>query len=170
MGQEIDMEKYGNVILFLCNELGGKVGGKIKLAKLLYYVDFDHFQYKESMKSITGDTYIAREMGPVPAHLDEAIDYSVRSGKIEIETAQLFGLSNEMNFFNAKQLTNLRPFLLDEQLIIRLDARRLGHYNGAQLTGLSHHETPFVATPLNSTIDYELAFYRDDEFGSDNLA
>jgi uncharacterized phage-associated protein len=144
--------------------LGGKIEGKIKLAKLLYYVDFDHFQYKESMKSITGDTYIAKEMGPVPARLDDVIDYSVRSGKLEIETTQLFGLSNEINIFNAKQLTNLRPFLLDEQLIIRLDARRLGHYNGAQLTGLSHHEAPFVATPLGSRIDYELAFYREEKF------
>jgi uncharacterized phage-associated protein len=170
MGQEIDMEKYANVILFLCNELGGKIEGKIKLAKLLYYVDFDHFQCKESMKSITGDTYIAKEMGPVPAHLDEVIDYCVESGKLEVETARLFGLSNETNIFNAKQRPNLRLFRLDEQLVMRVDARRLGHFNGAQLTGLTHNEAPFVATTLGSRIDYELAFYRDDEFGSDNLA
>jgi uncharacterized phage-associated protein len=170
MEQKLDMEKYANVILFLCNELGGKIEGKIKLAKLLYYVDFDHFQYKESMKSITGDTYIAKEMGPVPAHLDEAIDYGVKSGKIAVETAQLFGLSNAINIFNSRQHLNPESFMLDEQLIMRVDARRLGHYNGAQLTGLTHHEAPFVATPINSKIDYELAFYREDEFGSDNLA
>ncbi|MBQ9019730.1 hypothetical protein IJ096_00145 [Candidatus Saccharibacteria bacterium] len=27
----------------------------ILLAKLLYYVDFDHYEYKKSMKSITGE-------------------------------------------------------------------------------------------------------------------
>jgi hypothetical protein len=78
------MDKYANVILFLCDELGGKIQGKDKLAALLYYVDFDHFQYKQSMRSITGDTYIARESGPYPEHLDQVLEYMVEHGMLEI--------------------------------------------------------------------------------------
>jgi uncharacterized phage-associated protein len=165
----LNKEKYGNVILYLCNELGGKIEGKKKLAKLLYYVDFDHFQYKESMKSITGDTYIAQEMGPVPAHLDEMIDYSVENNLIKAELVSLSGSALKMTIFYACKPTNLALFLLDEQLIITTDAKRLGHFSGAQLAGLTHNEAPWGATPLYSEIDYELAFYREDKFDSVNL-
>lgn len=50
----INERKYENVILYLiANMRDGMIHGKKKLAKLLYYVDFDRFEYKESMETIT---------------------------------------------------------------------------------------------------------------------
>jgi uncharacterized phage-associated protein len=43
--------------------------GKIKLFKLLYLLDFDHF--KETGRSVTGAEYSAWKLGPVPVQLDE---------------------------------------------------------------------------------------------------
>ena len=45
----IDEQKYENVILYLiANMRDGMIHGKKKLAKLLYYVDFDRFEYQLS--------------------------------------------------------------------------------------------------------------------------
>jgi len=67
-------DKYENTILYLCDAVGGSLRGKKKLAKLLYYVDFDRYEYNESEKSVTGDVYKAWKMGPVPQHFSKVID------------------------------------------------------------------------------------------------
>lgn len=41
--------------------------GKVKLFKLLYLLDFDHF--REAARSVTGLEYRACKMGPVPLEL-----------------------------------------------------------------------------------------------------
>ncbi|MBF0311194.1 MAG: SocA family protein [Magnetococcales bacterium] len=46
--------------------------GKIKLFKLLYFLDFTHYQ--ETGRSVTGMNYHAWKMGPVPVALFEGID------------------------------------------------------------------------------------------------
>lgn len=46
--------------------------GKVKLFKLLYFLDFEHF--KRTGRSVTGQTYNAWKMGPVPVALFEEID------------------------------------------------------------------------------------------------
>ena len=83
MGSRINQKKYENVILYLCRGLGGSISGKKKLAKLLYYVDFDHFEYRESMKSVTGDKYKAWRMGPVPEHYMDIVSKLEKEGKLK---------------------------------------------------------------------------------------
>ncbi|MGJ5075520.1 Panacea domain-containing protein [Bradyrhizobium oligotrophicum] len=46
--------------------------GKTKLYKLLYFLDFEHF--KQTGRDVTGLTYFAWPMGPVPVSLHEEID------------------------------------------------------------------------------------------------
>ena len=63
----LQKKKYQQVILYLCKKLGGEIQGKKKLAKLLYFADFDFFE--KNQKPITGDTYKALPMGPVQSLL-----------------------------------------------------------------------------------------------------
>ncbi len=46
--------------------------GKVKLFKLLYFLDFEH--YKVTGRSVTGLTYNAWKYGPVPVSLHEELD------------------------------------------------------------------------------------------------
>ncbi|MGH6936304.1 MAG: Panacea domain-containing protein [Methylocella sp.] len=46
--------------------------GKVKLFKLLYFLDFEHF--KATGRSVTGLDYYAWKMGPVPVSLFEEIE------------------------------------------------------------------------------------------------
>ena len=60
-----EREKLLNSIIFFCNNT--KHCYKLKLMKLLYYLDFWHF--KETGKSVTGLTYKAWKKGPVPSQI-----------------------------------------------------------------------------------------------------
>lgn len=57
--------------------------GKVKLFKLLYFVDFMH--YRETGRSVTGMDYFAWKMGPVPVVLHNELDApgSDWEGKVE---------------------------------------------------------------------------------------
>ncbi|MDT0596110.1 Panacea domain-containing protein [Glaciecola petra] len=65
-----EREKLINLIIFLSNNTNNC--GKIKLFKLLYFIDFEHF--KINGRSVTGLKYAAWKMGPVPTELFEEID------------------------------------------------------------------------------------------------
>ena len=76
---KISEKKYKEVILCLAEKLGGEIKGKKKLAKLLYFVDFDFFEKFE--KSLTGDVYKALPMGPFPATMEKIRSEERRVGK-----------------------------------------------------------------------------------------
>ena len=77
---DINKEKYKNAILFFSERVSHI--GKTKLNKFLYFMDFDH--YEKYGESITGDTYINNDLGPVPSHVDDILDemtYAALSAK-----------------------------------------------------------------------------------------
>lgn len=65
-----EREKLIQAIVFFVQNT--KKCGKVKLFKLLYFLDFEHF--KATGRSVTGLDYFAWKMGPVPVSLYEEID------------------------------------------------------------------------------------------------
>ena len=63
-------DKLINAILYFAERTRGL--GKIKLFKLLYLLDFEHF--RQTGRSVTGMEYRAWKMGPVPAALVQIWD------------------------------------------------------------------------------------------------
>ena len=71
-GIKFDNNKFKEAILFLLSQSPNKtIEGKKKLAKLLYFADFNYFEAYE--EPLTGATYRALPMGPVPDELEGAI-------------------------------------------------------------------------------------------------
>ncbi|MEJ5329017.1 MAG: Panacea domain-containing protein [Desulfobaccales bacterium] len=62
---DFSREKLIHAIIFFLRNT--RYCGKLKLFKLLYFLDFLHF--KQTAKSVTGLKYYAWEMGPVPKDL-----------------------------------------------------------------------------------------------------
>ena len=62
MKLSLEREKLINAIIYFCNNT--KHCYKLKLMKLLYYLDFWHF--KETGRPVTDQTYKAWKLGPVP--------------------------------------------------------------------------------------------------------
>jgi len=160
----VNAKKYKNTILYFCEKLGGKVEGKKKLAKLLYFADFDMFEYKESMKTITGDFYIAEKMGPLPNSLNKTIEEMVKSNDLVKNVVKIGEGYADMEVFETKVKPDISVFSKDEKFILD---RVIGHYgklNGTQLEKLTHAEAPWNGVDLKDKIPFELAFYRETSF------
>ena len=70
MLQNRDREKFIQAILYFAHNTAAL--GKVKLFKLLYLLDFEHF--RQTGRSVTGMEYRAWKMGPVPAQLVQQWD------------------------------------------------------------------------------------------------
>lgn len=63
-------DKLEQVVVFFGHNM--RKLGKVKLFKLLYFLDFEHF--RDTGRSVTGLDYFAWKMGPVPKSLFEELD------------------------------------------------------------------------------------------------
>lgn len=90
-------EKLIQAIVFFAKNV--KKLGKVKLYKLLYFVDFMHF--KDTGRSVTGLDYAAWKMGPVPVSLHERLDTPEPDWPGKVEFKQIKVQSGQMLTVNA---------------------------------------------------------------------
>ncbi|MFH1973865.1 MAG: Panacea domain-containing protein [Patescibacteria group bacterium] len=160
----LNKEKYQEAILYLCRKLGGEIRGKKKLAKLLYFADFDF--YEKFGQPITGDVYTAKQMGPFPTALEETTRAMQTNGCLTIESIEEFGADYApTDIYRCIGTCPSTSHLSDDEMSM-LDrvAKKYGGLNGKQLEDLSHQEAPYVATEPLKEIAYELAYYRGTDF------
>lgn len=155
-------KKYQNAVLYLCQKLNGEVRGKKKLAKLLYFADFD--LYEKSQKSITGDVYCAFPMGPMPSALAEITAEMAKKKILGIENIEERAGYSPTEVYKCLTEPDLSVFNDEEQKMLDRIVVKYGHLNGKQLENLSHAEAPYIGTELRQEIPYELAFYRGTDF------
>ena len=161
---KISEKKYKEVILYLAEKLGGEIKGKKKLAKLLYFVDFDFFE--KFQKSLTGDVYKALPMGPFPVTMEKVLNNMVNEEKITIK------LEKERIDYNPTEIYRVKKkmaenFSKEERQILDRVVLKYGHLSGKQLEDLTHAEAPYIGTAPNQEIAYELAFYRGTNMDED---
>jgi uncharacterized phage-associated protein len=155
--------KYENAILYLCKKSGGKIEGMTKLYKLLYYADFDRFEYKESMQTITGDEYRHLPNGPVPRQCSSVVDEMVRAGKLRKDLRETT-YENDMTVFVALIEPDMNVFDEDEFYILDRVIEFYGKLSGKQLSALTHAEAPYIGVLPDECIPFEYAFYRGTKF------
>ena len=155
-------KKYQHAVLYLCRKLKGEVRGKKKLAKLLYFADFD--LYEKSQRTITGDVYNALPMGPVPSALEEITTEMAQKKMLEIKHVEERDGYNPTEVYMCLVEPDLSVFDDEEKKMLDRIVVKYGHLNGKQLEELSHAEAPYIGTELRKEIPYELAFYRGTDF------
>ena len=156
-------KKYQQIILYLCQKLGGEVRGKKKLAKLLYFVDFDF--YEKYQKSITGDVYKAFPKGPLPSALNDIIAEMSKKKMLHVGSAQEWGKEYApTEAYRCIAEPNVSVFKPEEKKMLDRVASRYGNLNGEQLAELSHAEAPYSATEPYREIHYEFSYYRGTDF------
>lgn len=163
-----DLSKYENTIIYLCSKLGGVIKGKKKLYKLLYYVDFDMFEYKESMSTITGTRYYAWRMGPVPepSVFSDLIEKMQNENKIKVDRQDIekYETPTTMEIYSTDTKPNINLFSEDEIKILDRVVSHYGNLTGSQLETLTHKEAPWISTERLKVIPFELSFYRGTDF------
>lgn len=155
-------KKYQQIILYFCKKLGGEIRGKKKLAKLLYFADFDFFEKNQT--PITGDIYKALPMGPFPNFLDEITSEMKKKKILEIKTVEEREGYNPTEVYSCVSEPDESVFSKEEKKMLDRVILKYGHLNGKQLENLTHAEAPYIGTELKKEIPYELAYYRGTDF------
>ena len=155
---ERNKEKLFNVIIYFLNNT--KKCHKLKLLKLLYFLDFEH--YRQTGKSVTGLEYYAWEKVPVAKEVYEGID---APDKLE-------GLSNYITSFKEefedgsgykiviKPKKNFDPKLFSKRELKLLSetAEKFLEATGDQMKDASH----FINHPWDKTVKEKKHFAKID--------
>ncbi len=156
-----NIAKFQAVILYLLDKVGAKPNvGLTVIYKLLYFIDFDYYEKYE--QQLMGLTYIKNTHGPTPREFTSIIRLMEKQGDIEPIR------SSHFKYEQKKYLPRRSPdlSLLSGQELELIDdvLTRYADKSAATLSDMSHRDTPWKATEDGKDIDYELAFYRPDEF------
>ena len=155
---KINERKYKNAVLFFARKIQNRTLGKLKLMKLLYFLDFDFFE--KYGRSVTGDEYLRFEYGPVP-RMGEKILKEMNGKDIKITKRKMAdGLNDQMHIEALKDF-EVGVFTREELLVLEEIAGKWEKFTGAEMKNASHGEAPWIATKPNEVIDYNLAYYRN---------
>lgn len=155
---KINEKKYKNTILFFAKKIQNGTLGKLKLMKLLYFLDFDFFE--KYGRSITGDQYLRFEYGPVP-RMGEKMLKKMSGNEIKITKRRVADGFNDQMHIEALKDFDVSVFTKEELLMLEEVADKWEKFAGVEMKNASHGEAPWIATKPNDIIDYNLAYYRN---------
>jgi len=155
-------EKLINAIIYFAENT--QFCGKIKLMKLLNYLDFTHF--KQTGKSVTGLDYFAWPMGPVPKELWDELDKEMKPDlKNAIKIIQKGSLAQiqAKNKFDADLFSPREMKLLEDLVFMFKDVKAEDMIKSTHEYDQPWHKTLKEKGP-NKEIDYLLSI--DNKKGS----
>lgn len=155
----INKEKYEQAILYLLNSpANNALLGKVKLFKLLYYIDFDHYQ--EFREPITGDVYRKLPFGPVPDNANGMLSQMVSSELIQISSREI-GEYRQFIFTPLEPPPDLtKTFTSTEIAVLQGVIEKWANRSTNDIVAATHSEAPWRAANMGEEIPYALAFYR----------
>lgn len=160
----LDTEKYLEVLEYLLrseNEGGANNAtlGKVKLMKLLYYADFDHFEKHGT--SVTGDSYRKLDYGPVPRNADRMLNELLRQERLNVSKQQQY------HFWRYAYTLHLpnewRPERLshEEGRTLAEVVERWRNHTTQSIVRASHGEPPWKLVEYGEEIPYYLVHFRE---------
>lgn len=159
-----DREKLLHAVAFFAENVDKC--GKIKLFKLLYFLDFEH--YKLTGRSVTGMDYFAWKMGPVPKALYEEIKSPKHDLRDFMDIQEKIVSKGKMLDFHIKKRFNPNLFTKRELKIMDSLAKKYyktiadGMIEDTHLENLPWHQIYEVQKKIGDKIPYELAFRRQE--------
>ncbi len=154
----VNAKKYENIILFFANKIKNGTLGKLKIMKLLYFLDFDFFE--KYGKSVSGDEYLRFENGPVPRMAEKFLKQMSGVG-IKICNKKVCEGLRDQQHIEALKNFDITFFSKEELMMMEDVADKWEKFSGSEMKSASHGEAPWIATKPNGVIDYNLAYYRN---------
>ncbi len=133
--------------------------GETVLQKLLYFIDFDHYEKYE--ENLMGETYLRCDYGPMNRRLRPELRKLMREGLVEKGQSDYFGKpQTSYRVIGNASWDDLKP-----QDLAHIDdvLKRLSNLNASQISEYSHNDIPWICTLPGRAIPYELVFFRGDE-------
>lgn len=128
--------------------------GKTKLNKILFTIDFTF--YGMTGKSVSGEVYVHRELGPVPQRMKTILDGMLAENRIEIKDNLIYNQKQQRVI--AKENSDLSKFTAEELRFINECIESLKHYTGTQLSEWTHQLRPWLNTLNEEVIPYHAIF------------
>lgn len=158
---EQNLAKFKQVLLYILKKVGAQPNvGMTVLYKLLYFADFDYYEKYE--EQLMGLTYIKNTHGPTPREFVSVVK-DMKAQEVLVEVKSKYFAHEQKKYLPNREpdlslLSGRELELVDDVL------DRYAHKSARQLSELSHHDMPWQATDDKQNIDYELVFYRSDQF------
>ncbi len=150
-------EKLQQTILYFLEHINNVHLGRTKLMKLLYFVDFNH--YETHGKSVTGATYRKLPHGPYPDKVEKLIEKMEKTGLVrEVKTNHKGYAQHRLITLNGK--FDPAKFTGAELQTLERVAAGWADATAAQIEAATHREAPWAGTQDGKKIDYEMAEYR----------
>lgn len=158
---EQHLEKFKQVLLYVLEKVGAKPNvGMTVLYKLLYFIDFDYYEKHE--EQLMGLTYMKNTHGPTPREFISVVNEMKEKGELVEVKSRYF--AHEQKKFLPNTEPDLSLLTGEEMETIKDVLRRYSDKSATTLSEMTHRDTPWKATGDREDIDYELAFYRPEEF------
>lgn len=157
---KLDKSKYKQALLYFGNKIPTEELGKVKLYKLLYFLDFNHCQ--KFGKSITGEQYRKLELGPAPEHYEQVVNEMVEDGLISKDNLPIGEPYRDREIIRPREFYDFSVFTEEERATLEETAREYGQKSGKDLTALSHDDPPWRLAKPGERLDYDDTWYRYD--------
>jgi transcriptional regulator with XRE-family HTH domain len=155
-------EKFEQTLLYILAKIGGKPNiGQTVLYKLLYFIDFDYYERFE--KQLIGAKYMKNHYGPTPVMFAKIIASLEQKGRVERIKSKFYKHEQTKYLVNPSEPLDLSVLSAQELAHIDWEIDRLGDLTAAQISALSHLDTPWVAAKERELLEYEHVFYRPEE-------
>jgi len=163
---KIPVAKLKAILLYFSNYTDVKFLGKVKLMKLIYFLDFMHL--KEYGTPVTYDTYVNLEHGQIPSTIKNLVD-SVTDDRDSSELADTIRIEIPENY-NMYCVLPVRPFSNSDKgyfsetelEILGKVCLRFGNKTTQFVENASHKEAPWKETRFLEEIPYTLATHDPD--------
>jgi uncharacterized phage-associated protein len=150
-------EKLQQVILYFLEHINNVHLGRTKLMKLLYFVDFDH--YEAHGTSVTGATYRKLPHGPYPDKIEKLIAKMEAAGRVrEVKVNHKGYTQHRLITLNGK--FDPAKFSGTELQTLERVAADWADATAAEIEAATHREAPWAGTQAGKEIEYEMAEYR----------
>lgn len=158
MNSEKNITKYKNAILFFVKYCNNKYLGATKLNKLLYYLDF--ISYRDKGVSVTGDLYIHKQYGPVPAEVDDILTELHQEDSIDIQKVECVN-GDMFKYENKIEPDDLSFSPYEKKLLINI-CKEFSLWPTEKIVNQTHLEAPWFYSKPYDVVDYKYA--KDIEF------
>lgn len=150
--------------------------GKTVLNKLLYFSDFNHYEW--NFETITGATYKKLPFGPVPENISLALSEMQIDGLIAIDEQEYHGyniqkiipkINADISFFDKIDTKNKKLSKYDDnptalELVDNV-LNKFKHHKATEISEWSHGDKPYKAAKnIGDIIEPWLVFYRSEAF------
>ena len=137
----------------------GQIADKLKVYKLMYFIDFEF--YLKEKKSISNEQYYNCQFGPVPGTNQQNYfkDNLIDEGVLQ----KLWKLENNEIITNAEKIKELDSFQVDEIETIDQILDVYGKLKSVDLVTLTHQDIPWKMTKNGEIIDYDYVFWRESQ-------